>query len=91
MQVSLTQLRTTVPEQRNSMHLSQSPNIKSSKKSEHVQGQQQRGGMGAPNTNMVQLNASEFNLRLTNSSQLSGGAKTHAPYQQIVRKPPSVI
>jgi len=39
----------------------------------------------------VQLNASEFNLRLTNNSQLSGGAKSQAPYQQIVRKQPSVV
>lgn len=37
MQVSLTQLRTTASDQRTGVNLSQSPNIKTSKKTEQTQ------------------------------------------------------
>ena len=90
MQVSLTQLHATANDPR-SNNLSQSPNIVRNKEKTHNLGTQKLSAVA----NVVQLNASEFNLRLTNNSQLSasgGAVKGHAlPYQQIVRKPPSVI
>jgi hypothetical protein len=59
MQVSLTQLRTTVENHRN-QNMSQSPNV-----NKDIPGKLKTA------SNVVQLNASEFNLRLTNNSKLS--------------------
>ena len=87
MQVSLTQLHATGSEQRGT-NLSQSPNIIKSKEKANQLGGQKLSTVA----NVVQLNASEFNLRLTNNSQMSSqGKASGVPYQQIVRKPPSVI
>ena len=68
MQVSLTQLGNVAEVHRN-QNLSQSPHIK-------------KDPLGTTKlrtaSNVVQLNASEFNLRLTNNSKLSSSSK-HGP------------
>lgn len=65
MQVSLTQLRATTEHNRNQTNMSQSPNIKKDTSKLKTA------------SNVVQVNASEFNLRLTNNSKLSQSGKGH--------------
>ena len=66
MQVSLTKLRGTAENYRN-QNMSQSPNIN-----------KDSPGKLKTASNVVQLNASEFNLRLTNNSKLSQSGNGHS-------------
>lgn len=84
--MSLTQLRSTAgaphEQHRTNNNFSQSPHVIKGK----VVGMQGGGQLAAQKlsaaANVVQLNASEFNLRFTNNSQLStsGGKGQAMPY-----------